>query len=263
MRSLLILISCSIGARASSLFELSELENVRRNLSESGRELQFDGVCRELLSVFPFDGCRCNLNTLQNNVQIVCDDYCDICSSAQDLCVAYSYTIQFTLVPPLQPQRAIIKEVQTGQASSRSALVVETQYSANQELLSCTTSINDNLCTSCRINTACADAIHDCRNLGLPAVVDACNTNQLRALPSTNPFSTLANDNLSFDQCDAPSNTVPAPAPVRPPVPAPTGSSVPPKKTPPMDKEKDRLKLSNFDAGRGGLGRKLKSIRGK
>jgi hypothetical protein len=39
-------------------------------------------------------------------------------------------------------------------------------------------------------------------------------------------------------------------------------SGIPPKKTPPTSKEKDQLKLFNFDADRGGLKRKLKSARG-
>jgi hypothetical protein len=37
---------------------------------------------------------------------------------------------------------------------------------------------------------------------------------------------------------------------------------IPPKKTPPDNKDKDQLKLSQFDADRGGLKRKLKSARG-
>ncbi|GAX22303.1 hypothetical protein FisN_22Hh095 [Fistulifera solaris] len=57
-----------------------------------------------------------------------------------------------------------------------------------------------------------------------------------------------------------------APVPVRPPVPAPvrvpTLPGIPPKKTPPDNKDKDQLKLSQFDADRGGLKRKLKSARG-
>ncbi len=54
----------------------------------------------------------------------------------------------------------------------------------------------------------------------------------------------------------------PVPAPVRVPAPTPTLSGIPPKKTPPTSKEKDQLKLFNFDADRGGLKRKLKSARG-
>ena len=258
------------------MFDLSPVDDLRRDLIEGERELQFDGVCTELLSVFPFDGCICKLNALSNSVQIVCADYCSICDSNQDLCVKYSYTVQFTLVPPLQPEKAIIKEVQTGQASSKSTLVIETRYNANQVLLSCTTSINNNKCTSCTVSTACEDAmIHDCRNLGLPAVVDVCNNNQIAALPSTNPFSTLGNDDLNFDQCQGPPVPAPVsapvpvpvrapvPAPVRAPVPTPTSTGFPPKKTPLTDKDKDQMKLSNFDTGRGGLNRKLKSTRGE
>lgn len=275
MRSVIIFIFCSLAARASPLFDLSPVDDLRKNLMESDRELQFDGVCTELLSVFPFDGCQCKLNALQNNVQIICADYCSITSAREDLSVSYSYTVQFTLVPPLEPEKATIKEVQTGNASSKSTLVVETRY-RDEVLLSCTTSINQRQCSSCTINTACEEGvIHDCRNLGLSAVVDTCNNNQLAALPSTNPFSTLGNDALNFDQCQGPPVPspvqapvpspvrAPVPVPVRAPVPTPTSSGVPPKKVPPTDKDKDLMKLSNFDAGRGGLNRKLKSTRGE
>ncbi len=275
MRPFIFFILSFVATRAAPSIDLSQVDDLRRDLRESGRELQINGICTELLSVFPFDGCRCNINALQNNVQVVCSNYCNLCATTEDLCVAYSSTVQFSLVPPLQPQRAVIREVQTGQDSSKSTLVIETRYNSNQVLLSCSTSINNQQCSSCVINSSCADAIHDCRNVGLPGVVDSCNKNQLSALPSTNPFSTLANDELNFDQCSAPQNPAPVrapvpapvrapvPTPVRAPVPTPTSSGIPPKKTIPTDKEKDQLKLSTFDANRGGLTRKLKSIRGK
>lgn len=65
---------------------------------------------------------------------------------------------------------------------------------------------------------------------------------------------------------DRPPESVPAPAPVAAPNQSPVAvqpiPAIPPKKIRPTDIEKDQLKLSNFDVGRGSLTRKFKRVRG-
>ncbi len=286
MKLIALSIPLSFALRVNaSLVEIFDFQSVNRRLKDERRDLQ-GAVCASILAAFAFfDGCTCELQVLRNTAEINCDNKCRACSSTEDVCVVGSFDIFFSITNS-ELERVILRVEHSGADSSQSTLKLELIEGATP---SCKTFIDNTQCNSCTLNTPtidlfgnCIAAVHDCRNLGFSSV-NGCNLDALETLPSTNPFSVLTNDLLfplenCLAQVPAPA-PVPVPAPVRAPapvpapirapapapvpVPTPLSPAIPPKKTPPQDKEKDQLKLSNFDTGRGGLKRKLKSTRGK
>ncbi|GAX11417.1 hypothetical protein FisN_22Lh095 [Fistulifera solaris] len=288
LNTLKLLFAATIGANAS-LVDVIDFKSINSQLQNEQRDLQ--GICDTILRNVPiFKGCTCELQFLQNTATISCDDKCQGCSRTEDVCVVGSFDATIA-VTTLEVQRVAFRVEHSGDDSSQRTLRLEIVEGANP---GCSTFINNVKCSSCTLSTTnidlsanCIDAVHDCRNIGFGRV-DGCDLTALRALPSENPFSVLTSDVLfpletclAQDGAPAPAPVrapvpapvrvpVPVPAPVRPPVPAPvrvpaptpTLSGIPPKKTPPTNKEKDQLKLFNFDADRGGLKRKLKSARG-
>lgn len=249
----------------NALVEEFDFQSVNRRLKEEQRDLQGGAICDSILrSVAIFEGCTCELQFLRNNAEINCDNKCQGCSRTEDVCVVGSFDA-FISVTNAELQRVVLRVNHSGADSSQRSLRLELIEGATA---SCNTFINNLKCASCTLATAnidlsgdCIAAVHDCRNIGFGRV-NGCDFAALEALPSKHPLSVLTNDILfPLENCLAQ-----GPAPVRTPVPAPVpvqpSPNIPPKKTPPADKEKDQLKLSNFDGGRGGLTRKLKRARG-
>lgn len=258
----LLLVFAALGVNASFL-EIFGFQDINRRLKEEHRDLQ-GAFCSTILRSFAyFEGCTCELKVLRNLAEVKCDNKCQGCSSTEDVCVVGSFDL-FISVTSAELQKVVLRVDHSGADSSQSSMKLELIDGATP---SCNTFVNDAQCTSCTLGTTsidlfgnCIAAVHDCRNLGFGRV-NGCNFAALEAVPSENPFSVLTSDVLfPLENCLYQNGPV---LPVPAPVPTPQSPAIPPKKTLPMDKEKDQLKLSNFDAGRGGIKRKLKSIRGK